>query len=268
MLTELSWYIILILILSGLVVGFINTLAGGGTIISLSLFMFLGMPPGLANGTNRVAVVMQTLTSSIGFRRHHALDMRRASILGIPTVVGSIIGTWIAVDISAKTFEIILAVAMIIMLFFVIYKPSRWLQGVEHKLQQKPSPLLLFIFFLIGIYGGLIYVGVGYYLIAAAVLGAGYDLMKANAVKVWIVLLYVPFTLVIFMIHGQVNYQYGLIHGIGNVIGAWLATRFAVSWGVNFVRWVLVIVVILVILQTFGILDVRQVVRMVIPQAR
>lgn len=264
MLTELTWYIVLILILSGLVVGFINTLAGGGTIISLSLFMFLGMPPGLANGTNRVAVVMQTLTSSLGFRRHHALDMRKASILGIPVVIGSLIGTWIAIDISARTFEIILAAAMIVMLFFVIYKPSRWLSGMESKISSKPSPLLLFVFFLIGIYGGLIYVGVGYYLIAAAVLGAGFDLMKANAVKVWIVLLYVPFTLVIFMWDKQVNYQYGLIHGIGNVIGAWLATRFAVSWGVNFVRWVLVVVVILVIFQTFGLVDVRKVIGLIL----
>jgi len=263
MLTDLTWYIVLILILSGFIVGFINTLAGGGTIISLSLFMFLGMPPTLANGTNRVAVVMQTLTSSLGFRRHQALDIRKVTILGIPTVIGSLIGTWIAVDIPSSTFEIILAISMIVMLFFVIYKPSRWLSGKESLINKKSSPLLLFIFFLIGIYGGLIYVGVGYYLIAASVLGAGYDLMRANAAKVYIVLLYVPFTLIFFMAHGEVNYQYGLIHGIGNVAGAWIATRFAVNWGVNFVRWVLVVVVVFVILQTFGVVDVREVLKIV-----
>jgi uncharacterized membrane protein YfcA len=87
--------------------------------------------------------------------------------------------------------------------------------------------------------------------------------MRANAAKVYIVLLYVPFTLIIFMAHGEVNYQYGLIHGIGNVAGAWIATRFAVNWGVNFVRWVLVVVVVLVILQTFGVVDVREVLKIV-----
>lgn len=261
MIEPLSWYIILFLVLSGLIVGFINTLAGGGTIISLSLFMFLGMPPTLANGTNRVAVIMQTLTSSIGFRKYHALDIRKASILGIPTVLGSLIGTWIALDIDARSFEIVLAFAMIVMLFFVIYKPSRWLHGKSSIINRKPSFLLILVFFLIGIYGGLIYVGVGYYIIAAAVLGAGYDLLRANAIKAWIVFLYVPFTLLIFMLDGQVNFKYGLIHGIGNIMGAWLATRYAVKWGVNFIRWILVVVVMLVILQTFGIIDVRELIR-------
>jgi uncharacterized membrane protein YfcA len=246
------------LIISGLLVGFINTLAGGGTIISLSLFMFLGLPPAVANGTNRVAVVFQTLTSSLGFRRQQVLDLRKATILGIPTVIGSIIGTMIAVDISQRTFELILAVAMIIMLFFVVYKPSIWLKGKESLIKRKPTFLLMTVFFLIGIYGGLIYVGVGYYLIAAAVIGAGYDLIRANAIKVWVVLLYVPFTLVIFMWYGQVNYKYGLIHAIGNVAGAWIATRYAINWGVNFVRWLLVVFVLLTVVQTFGIFNIKE----------
>ncbi len=253
----MSWIIITALIISGLFVGFINTLAGGGTIISLSLFMFLGLPPAVANGTNRVAVVFQTLTSSFGFRKQKALDLHKATILGIPTVIGSIIGTWIAIDINARAFEIILAISMIIMLFFVIYKPARWLKGKENLINQKPTFMLLFVFFLIGIYGGLIYVGVGYYLIAAAVLGAGFDLIRANAVKVWVVLLYVPFTLLIFMWHGQVNYKYGLIHAIGNIAGAWLATKYAIHWGVNFIRWLLVVFVIVTVIQTFGFYDFK-----------
>jgi uncharacterized membrane protein YfcA len=256
----MSWIIVITLIISGLMVGFINTLAGGGTIISLSLFMFLGLPPAIANGTNRLAVVFQTVTSSLGFIRHKALDYKKATVLGIPVVMGSILGTWIAIDINPRAFEIILAISMVFMLFFVIYKPSRWLKGKVELMSTKPSLWLIAIFFLIGLYGGLIYVGVGYYLLAAAVLGAGYDLLRANAIKVWIVLLYVPFNLFIFMYYGLVNYEYGLVHAIGNVIGAWLATRFAVNWGVNFIRWVLAVVIILVIAQTFGIFDVKTVI--------
>lgn len=246
-----------ILIGSGLMVGFINTLAGGGTIISLSLFMMLGMPPALANGTNRLAVVFQTFTSSMGFLRHKVLDIRMATRLGIPCVIGSMLGTWIAIDIPARTFEVVLAVSMVFMLVFVIYKPVRWLHGVVSRSGEKPSWWLLVIFFLIGIYGGLIYVGVGYYLLAAIVLGAGCDLLRANAIKVWIVLLYVPFNLILFMMAGQVDYTYGLVHAIGNIGGAWLATRYAITWGVNFVRWVLVAVVLLVIAHTFHVIDVK-----------
>ncbi|MHC1708423.1 MAG: sulfite exporter TauE/SafE family protein [Bacteroidales bacterium] len=260
----MSLIITLILIISGLMVGFINTLAGGGTIISLSLFMFLGMPPALANGTNRLAVVFQTATSSLGFIRHKALDFRKATLLGIPVIIGSVIGTWMALDISPRSFEVILAIAMVFMLFFVIYKPSRWLKGKEELWHKKPTVLLMIVFFLIGLYGGLIYVGVGYYLLAAAVLGAGYDLLRANALKVWIVLLYVPFNLVLFMAYGQVDYKYGLTHAIGNIIGAWAATRFAVKWGVNFIRWVLVAVVLVVIAQTFGLIDIKTGIRLLL----
>ncbi len=260
----MSWYLILILISSGLLVGFINTLAGGGTIISLSLFMLLGMPPQLANGTNRLAVVFQTFTSSMGFRQSNTLDFKRATILGIPTTIGSIIGTWWALDINPRTFELILAVSMMVMLVFVIYKPARWLKGKDSVIQLRPGWGQMLAFFFIGLYGGLIYVGVGYYLLAALVLGSGYDLLRANAFKVWIVLLYVPFNLILFMAFGQVNYKIGLIHAVGNVLGAWLATRFAVNWGVNFVRWVLVVVVILVICQTFHLFDVRELLRQLV----
>ncbi|HRY32526.1 MAG TPA: sulfite exporter TauE/SafE family protein [Bacteroidales bacterium] len=257
----MSWLIALTLICSGLMVGFINTLAGGGTIISLSLFMFLGMDPVMANGTNRLAVLFQTTTSSFGFRRHRLLDLKRASRLGIPVAAGSLLGTWIAIDISPRVFELILAISMVFMMSFLVFRPNRWLKGMESLTLKKISPGLYFLFFIIGIYGGLIYVGVGYYLLAAIVLGAGYDLLRANAVKVWIVLLYVPFNLVIFMVYGQVDYRYGLVHAIGNIIGAWLATRFAVNWGVNFVRWVLILVILLVVFQTFGLFDVRDLIR-------
>ncbi len=257
----MSWLIALTLICSGLLVGFINTLAGGGTIISLSLFMFLGMDPVMANGTNRLAVLFQTATSSYGFRKYRLLDLKRASRLGIPVVMGSLIGTWIAIDISPRAFELILAVAMILMMVFLVFRPGRWLKGMESLTLKRSSPGMHLLLFLVGVYGGLIYVGVGYYLLAAIVLGAGYDLLRANAIKVWIVLLYVPFNLVIFMIYGQVDYRYGLVHAIGNITGAWLATRFAVSWGVNFVRWVLILVVLLVVFQTFGLFDVKDLIR-------
>jgi uncharacterized membrane protein YfcA len=107
-------------------------------------------------------------------------------------------------------------------------------------------------------------VGVGYFILGAVVLGAGYDLLRANALKVYIVLLYVPFTLAIFMLSGNVNYKYGLIHAIGNVAGAWIASKFAVGWGVNFVKWVLVAVILILVMQSFGLMDISGMVKALI----
>jgi uncharacterized membrane protein YfcA len=253
----MSWLLITILISSGLLVGFINTLAGGGTIISISLFMFFGLPANIANGTNRVAVFFQTLVSTTSFKHQKVLDTRKGLLLGIPTVIGSIIGAKIAVDINEKLFEYAIGIIMLIMLFFIIYKPQQWLKGKAELINRKITPLQIFIFFLIGLYGGFIHVGVGYFLLAGLVLNAGYDLVKANALKVFLVLLYAPFTLIVFIYNKQVNYEYGLIHAIGNIIGAFIASRFAVSWGANFIRWVIVIIILITSAQMFGLIDFK-----------
>lgn len=253
----MSWLIVAALITSGLIVGFINTLAGGATIISLSLFMMLGLPANVANGTNRIAVALQNLTSTLTFKKHHQLDSRKGLILSIPTVIGSIIGARIAVEMNEKIIERCFGVVMIVMLFIIIYKPQKWLKGNEELLKKKTSVWQIILFFFIGIYGGFVHVGVGYFILAGVVLGAGYDLIKANALKVLIVLAYVPFTLVVFMWNGQVNYTYGLIHAIGNVIGALIASRFAIEKGVNFVRWAMIVIIAVFSIQMFGLIDLQ-----------
>jgi len=255
----MSWIEITVLIVSGVLVGFINTLAGGGSIISLSILMFLGLPANIANGTNRIAILGQTLTGVASFKQQKVLDFRKGIILAIPAIIGSLVGAWIAVDINEKVFEIAVAVIMIFMLFFILYKPNKLLYGRKELIEKKTGFYQILIFFLIGVYGGFIHVGVGYFLLAGIVIGAGYDLVKANAIKVLIVLLYTPFTLIIFILDKQINWKYGLILTIGTFIGAFVASRLAVSKGVNFVRWVIVIVILLTSAQLFGIFDIKDI---------
>jgi uncharacterized membrane protein YfcA len=219
--------------------------------------MFLGLPASVANGTNRIAVILQTLTSSASFKKQKVLDTRKGLLLGIPTIIGSVIGAEIAVDIDEHVFEKAIGIIMLVMMVFIIYKPQQWLKGQQQLLEKKTSILQYFIFFLIGLYGGFIHVGVGYFILAGLVLGAGYDLVKANALKVFIVLLYAPFTLIVFIYNKQINYEYGLIHAIGNIIGAYIASKFAVSWGANFVRWVIVIIILISSAQLFGLFDFK-----------
>lgn len=255
----MSWIEITVLIVSGVLVGFINTLAGGGSIISLSILMFLGLPANIANGTNRIAILGQTLTGVASFKQQKVLDFRKGIILAIPAIIGSLVGAWIAVDINEKVFEIAVAVIMIFMLFFILYKPDKLLYGRKELIEKKTGFYQILIFFLIGVYGGFIHVGVGYFLLAGIVIGAGYDLVKANAIKVLIILLYTPFTLIIFILDDQINWKYGLVLTIGTFIGAFVASRLAVSKGVNFVRWVIVIVVLLTSAHLFGIFDIKNI---------
>lgn len=244
----------IILVVSGILAGFINTLAGGGSIISLSLFIFLGLPAPVANGTNRIGVLMQTLTSVFNFGRKKVLDFRKGLWLALPSVLGSLVGARIAVDIDRQAFEKAMAVILLFMIFFMLAKPSVWM-GNPDKASKKPGWLQLFFFFLIGVYGGFIQVGVGYFLLAALVFVAGFDLVKANAIKVWVVLLYTPFALIVFIKNGQVDWAFGLTHAAGNMIGAYLASTLAIQKGVGFVRWVIIVVIVLTSLHLLGIYD-------------
>jgi uncharacterized protein len=254
----MTWLTIVALIVSGVFVGFINTLAGGGTIISLSIFMFLGLPAGIANGTNRVAVILQNITSVTEFRRKKVLDFKKANKLAIPTMIGAIVGAQIASDINEAIFRKAVGVVMIVMMYFILTKPSQWLKGTDMLMEKPVSWLQVVIFFAIGVYGGFVQVGVGYFILAGVVLGAGYDLVKANAIKVWIVLLYTPLALVVFILNDQVNWEYGLVHAIGNIIGAFIASRFAVSWGAGFVRWVVIVVIVIFASDLLGIVNIKE----------
>lgn len=248
---------VLALIISGVFVGFINTLAGGGTIISLSLFMFMGLPADVANGTNRIAVILQNFTSTVNFKKQKLLDSRKATVLMIPTVIGAMLGAQLSVSIDEETFRKALGLVMIMMVYFMVVKPDKWINGQKVLQDKKVSWQQMIIFFFIGIYGGFIQVGVGYFLLAGIVLGAGYELIRANAIKGFIVMFYTIFALIVFVLNDKVHWQYGLIHSIGNVTGAFVASRYAFSWGAGFIRWFIIVLIIITSADLFGLIDLR-----------
>jgi len=98
----MTWIEIIILIVSGLLVGFINTLAGGGSIISLSILMFLGLPANVANGTNRVAIFIQNIAAVGSFKQQKVLDHKKGFWLAIPATIGSVIGGLIEVVLNEE----------------------------------------------------------------------------------------------------------------------------------------------------------------------
>ena len=250
-----SPWIIGILIFSGFLVGFINTLAGSGTIISYSIFMALGLPASYANGTIRVGVIMQTLAASFTFKKGAVLDIKKGLKLGLPTVIGSLVGAQIAVQINQNIFEYFVGAVMVLMLAFLFLKPQEWIVSREGKRSEMHYFWQFIIYFCIGIYGGFIHIGVGIFLLAALVLISGYDLLRANALKVFVVLLYSPFALAIYLYNDHVHYGIALISSIGNVLGGLLASRLAISWGTKFIHYFLIVIIVLFTAKTFGLFN-------------
>ena len=260
----LSWIEITVLIISGLFVGFINTIAGGGTIISLTVLMLFGLSPSVANGTNRVAVLIQNIVAVRNFSKKKLIDKKRGIYYGIPTLFGSMIGASIVININEKIIEYCFGVIMLIMLFFLIKAPEKWLKTNEKLLEKPYSVKMIIIFFFIGIYGGFIHVGVGYFILMSFIFGVGYDLVHGNAMKNLLVLIYIPFTLLIFIINNQIRWDYGLVHSIGNVIGAYIGSKWAIEWGMSFVKWVMIIIIFLSSLQMFGMIDLKNIILQII----
>lgn len=239
----------------GFIAGFINTLAGSGSLLTLPMLMFLGLPANVANGTNRIAIFLQNVVGVGSFRQQKVLNARMGLWLALPAVVGSLLGAQIAIELNEAVMERVIGILLIVMFFLILYKPAQWVKDQAGHVKSKPSLLQFFIFFVIGIYGGFIQAGVGIFLLAGLVLGAGFDVVKANAVKLLIILVYTPFALAIFFMNDQVNWKIGLILALGNMMGAFVASRFAISWGAKYVRYILLVVIFGSALKLLGIFN-------------
>lgn len=251
----MEWYLILALIGVGFVAGFINTLAGSGSLLSLPMLMFLGLPANVANGTNRIAILLQNIVAVGSFKQQKTVNFKDGIWLTIPAIIGSLIGANLAISLNEEIMTKTIGGLLIFMFFIILYKPDKWIKGQAGLIKSKPSLLQIIIFFFIGLYGGFIQAGVGFFLLAGLVLSAGFDLVKANAMKLFIVLIYTPFALIIFMLNKQVDYKAGLILAIGNMFGAFIASRLAVNWGPKFVRYILLAIVFFAALKLVGIID-------------
>ncbi len=246
-------YLIPAVIAVGFISGFINTIAGGGSLLSLPLLIFLGLPANVANGTNRIAILLQNAVGATKFRQYDILEPKKELNLAIPAIVGSIAGAFLAVDLNELVMQRVIGGLLIVMFFLLLFKPDKWIKGQEGKSKSLNGALKAVIFFFIGLYGGFIQAGVGFFLLAGLVLGAGYDLVKANAVKVFIVLFYTIFALLIFILNGQVNYLIGLILATGNMAGAYFGARFAVSCGAKYVRYFVMAALIVAAMKLIGL---------------
>lgn len=241
---------IILLLVSGVLVGIINTLGGGGSVITMSLFMAMGMPIGIANGTNRIAVLMQNLSATVAFLRKGMLHVKSGLLLSLPAIVGNIFGALVATEVSESIFKICLSIVLaIILVYLVLGKDNEQITG-GHSLKIKWWHYIWF--FIIGFYGGYIYIGLGFLILAVTIWTMNLDIITANVIKGFVIFLSTPFALAVFIYNGQVEWMAGLLHGAGNIIGALMASHWAMNWGVKFVRWFTLAIIVVFFVDLMG----------------
>lgn len=236
--------------------GVINTLAGNGSVITLSLLTdVLGMQAGMANATNRVGILFQTFGTATGFLKNKMLFWGKNTWLVISCMAGAVLGVYTAIRTSNEDFLIVFRYMMIVMLILVLIKPERWIKqhpDILHVNFWVQIP----VFFLIGLYGGFIQMGVGIFMLAVMVLMSGYTLMQANALKTILVMFFTTLVLIIFQSHQMIHWETGIVMAAGQIIAGYLTARY-LSKMEKINEWayrLLVVVIVAAILSQFGLL--------------
>ena len=250
----MDWHIVIVLLISGTAVGIINTLAGGGSIITMTMFMAFGLPINVANGTNRVAVLMQNLAATVTFIRKKSFNINHGLLLSLPVILGNIAGSFVASYINEWIFKICFGVILLVVMIYLLLDTRIKLKAGNNV---DIKPLHYLWFFLIGFYGGYIYIGIGYLILAVALWVMRIDIVTANAIKGFVILLATPFSLAVFMIMGNVDYKFGLIHGLGNMIGSFLASHYMTNWGTNFIKIFMAVIVAICFADLMGWLSLH-----------
>ena len=240
----ISWHYPL-LILVGFIAGFINTMAGGGSLLTLPLLIFLGLPSAVANGTNRIAIFMSAFSATAGFKSKGISNYPFNFYLGFTGLIGALIGAQIAVDIKGELFNKILAVIMIVVVLLIVFKPKIDSVNILERLTGKHLYISMVAFFFIGIYGGFINAGIGFVIMLFLHYYNKMNLVKVNATKVVIVLIYTTGAIITFALAGKINWIYGIFLASGNFLGGWISSRWSVKKGEKAIKAFLVVMVLL-----------------------
>ncbi len=178
---------ILILFGVGLIAGTLNVMAGGGSSLTLPALIFLGLDGATANGTNRVAILIQNIFATVSFHKEKISNVNLSLKLALFTLPGAVLGAMAAVRISNEWFERVLAIVMIGVIVSMFLPKT---QGKETSNNGRNTWLIYPIMFGIGFYGGFIQVGVGVINIASLYHVMRINLVFVNTHQVYIVLIY------------------------------------------------------------------------------
>ena len=214
-------------------------MAGGGSLLTMPAMIFMGMSPATANGTNRIALLAQNITSVSEFRRRGLADFRLSLTLGLCTLPGAVLGAVAAVRIDPLWFKRLLAVVMVGVL--VLTLKNRKMETGEGATHPGWAHLGMVG---VGFYGGFIQAGVGFIFMALARGLLHLDLVRTNMHKVFVIGMYMVPSLLVFAATGHVRWLGGAALAVGNSLGGWIGTTFQITRGEGVVRVVFAVAVV------------------------
>jgi len=240
----MEWYEYLLITVVGFCAAFLNTVGGGGSLFTVPILTFLGMPITLANATSRVAILSQNIFAVFGFASKKVELPKQYSLwLAITSVIGGFIGSTLASTVDDEVFSRLFVVVMLISLVLVIFDPFRT-KNEDEKMSPGRQAIGAVIFFFIGIYGGFVQAGIGFLVIGTLSLVNNMKLVKINYIKVFVAILYTSVSVVVFALQGKIVWTTGLILAIGHALGGWYASRWSVKAGEVWIKRIMIVSVL------------------------
>lgn len=238
----------LYLFLIGIAVGFLNVIAGGGSVFVLPFLIFMGLDTATANGTNRLGVMMQTYSAVATYKKDFLEEYKISWQMSLLTIPGAIAGTLLAINTSNEMFEIILGVIMIFVVINMVFTLN--IKQTQDEINKLPKSMYIYML-LIGFYGGFIQVGIGFILMFVISKVLHKNLVKTNFHKSFIVLIYTVPSFIIFVINGNVDWILGLILGIGSSIGSFWAVRSSLKNGEKIIKPIMIVSILIIVAKLF-----------------
>lgn len=229
----------ILLVCGGLVAGTVNTLAGGGSLLTVPLLVLIGLPGTLANGTNRIGVLVQNAVAAWRFRQQGIWDVGQAKWEITAVALGALAGAIAISQVSDSLFERLFGIAMLALLVPTLRRPAQRREPPT----ERPATLRLLLFFGIGLYGGAFQAGAGI-LLVLALSYAGYDLVRANSLKVVINFCFTLVAVPVFIAAQQVAWAPAIALATGFAAGGEVGARLAVRGGERLIRPVLGVAVV------------------------
>ena len=238
-----TWYEYLLVVIVGFGAAFLNTVGGGGSLFSVPILTFMGIPITVANATSRVALLFQNVFAVGGFRsKGLELPWPYSLYLGLASLGGGLIGSLVASKMPDAVFTKIFVVVMFLAIILILYDPFK--SKGEEKLDPRSQVTGSICFFFIGIYGGFIQAGIGFLVIAVLSVVNNLSLVRSNYVKVFAAIVYTGVSVIVFALEGKIIWKTGLVLAIGHALGGWIASRWSVSAGEVWIKRVMIISII------------------------
>ena len=238
-----------LLVAVGIIGGFVNVMAGGGSLITVPVMIFMGLPGPVANGTNRIAILAQNLTAVVTFAKRGFSDFRLSLTLAACAIPGAVAGALVGAQLEGVWFNRALAVIMVGVMLVMHFDRGTTEQSEDHQPTRRQLLNGHLLMVGAGFWGGFIQLGVGFILMPILNRAMGLDLVRTNMHKVFIIAVYTVVALAIFASQVELMWAVGLALAVGNSIGGYLGAHFTISKGEHLIRLVLNLVLVAFIIK-------------------